>query len=318
MSGRVLWKFAVTAIVFAWSIASITPLEDSPFAEFVHAQATAEVEELGTLLERADATVAEGGATSTYAALGDIIDEESIDLSKFFPEIPVADIPKLETRNSVLMQELRNRSKGKLRRGLDLVGGVSVTFRLDNSSEDQNNEFGQEQQLNKAVEILRKRLDGNGVAEPNIRVVGTDRIEIQLPGLNTRDNPDIFEILTQPAKLEFRLVHRDQVRGTLSPITSPPSQYPAGYEVLTIERQNRESGQVFQDPYFVKRIPEAKGDIIQEAFATQDPTTGAWMVQLSMTNEGGSQLFEVTNRIVNQDRQTGVQQPLAIVLDGEL
>ena len=317
MSGRVIWKFAITAIVFAWSLGSITPLEDTPFEAYVKAEAGANIEEFKALVDRASDQVESGDAISSYAALRTIATAESIDLSQYFPEIFLADIPSLETRNNVLLRELQKRSKGKLQYGLDLVGGVSVTFRLQ-TAEGESDAVSQTDQLNKAVEILRKRLDGSGVAGHTIRVQGTDRIEIQLPGLNTKDNPDIFDVLTAPAKLEFRLVHRDQVRDIISPFTTPPSQHPAGYEVLTVERFNSTTGQAFEIPYFVKRIPEAKGDIIDEAFATQDPTTGAWMVQLSMTGDGANELFDVTSRIVSEDRRTGVQQPLAIVLDGEL
>ena len=316
MSGRVLWKFAVTAIIFAWSIASITPIDDTPFADYITETATADTEEFKGIVDRAVAQAEAGEAISPYAALRDIAGAENIDLFKYFPEIPVADIPSLEKRNNVLMQELLKRSKGKLNLGLDLIGGISVTFRVDETEE--TDQFEREQQLSKAVEILRKRLDGSGVAEPIIRVRGEDRIEVQLPGENTRDNPEIVNNLKAPARLEFRLVHRDQAREIIHPSFTPQSQYPVGYEVLTTEDYIKSIDQVDQRQLFVKRIPEAKGDIIKSARAGQNPENGQWSVQLTMTNAGADQLFDLTSRILQEDRQTNSKQPLAIVLDGEL
>ena len=54
------------------------------------------------------------------------------------------------------------------------------------------------------ITILRKRLDDFGVAEPVIRTRGDDMLEIQLPGLNSKDNAGDIEKLKAPAVLDFR------------------------------------------------------------------------------------------------------------------
>jgi SecD/SecF fusion protein len=37
--------------------------------------------------------------------------------------------------------------------------------------------------------------------------VGENRIEIQLPGVSTQDNPEVVNSVKKPARLDFRLVH---------------------------------------------------------------------------------------------------------------
>ena len=58
-----------------------------------------------------------------------------------------------------------------------------------------------------AVEVLRKRVDKFGVAEPIIQPAGSDRILIQLPGLSEADKESAKRQIQQAAFLEFRLVH---------------------------------------------------------------------------------------------------------------
>src|ERR1700730_10864164 len=57
---------------------------------------------------------------------------------------------------------------------------------------------------------LRKRVDYYGGAEPVITPVGTDRILVQIPGLDTEKIQEAREQLSRVAKLEFRLVYPDR------------------------------------------------------------------------------------------------------------
>ena len=58
--------------------------------------------------------------------------------------------------------------------------------------------------LAQSIEIVRRRIDETGTAEPFIQQQGTDRILIQLPGLD--DPTRIKNLLGQTAKLQFRFV----------------------------------------------------------------------------------------------------------------
>ena len=85
-----------------------------------------------------------------------------------------------------------------MRLGLDLKGGVGFTLKLDESANQSISRFEQTEQLKDAIEIMGGRLDGMGVAEPIIRPVGEDAIEIQIAGLSTKDNPEVIEALKSP------------------------------------------------------------------------------------------------------------------------
>ena len=81
--------------------------------------------------------------------------------------------------------------------GLDLVGGSSVTFKaIPENGKDLTSE-----DLNKAVDILRKRLDDGNYNEATVAVIGSDKIRVEIPGI---DNPDeAVKFLGSTAKLTF-------------------------------------------------------------------------------------------------------------------
>ena len=85
--------------------------------------------------------------------------------------------------------------------GLDLEGGAEVVLEpvddIDLSGEALN------EALDRAVEIIRNRVDGLGVAEPDI-TRQSNRIVVQLPGVE--DQRRALEVVGQTAELRFRPV----------------------------------------------------------------------------------------------------------------
>ena len=67
-----------------------------------------------------------------------------------------------------------------IRLGLDLQGGIHVVLRVDqeNLTDDARSEA-----VDRAIQVIRNRIDGLGVAEPVIVKQGNDRILVDLPGL---------------------------------------------------------------------------------------------------------------------------------------
>ncbi len=63
--------------------------------------------------------------------------------------------------------------------------------------------------LSQAVEVLRKRVDQFGVAEPVIQPAGGNRILIQLPGLSQSAKESAKTQIQKAAYLEFRMVKDD-------------------------------------------------------------------------------------------------------------
>ena len=308
MFKRNLWKIALTTLICAWAVSSILPLKDTEFNDYIVTQVGDRSTEFNALMRQAQERVEAGQAASVFVALKQIGKEQRIDLSQYFPQVRLeSSLHNIEKRNAILLDYLLKESKGKLQLGLDLKGGVSFMLEVaDDGVAGDVSEYEREENLSKAIEIIDERVNQFGVAEPIIRPVGTNRIEVQLPSVSTKDNPEVVDQVKKPARLDFRRVHP-----YLSPLNNPET--PPGYEVLVEEREGRD-GAMREVPYYVKRLPEMTGESIDVAFATTDEF-GRFKINLRFTDEGAERFADVTGEIA-QERQGGGQ--LAIVLDGKL
>src|SRR5690606_27996618 len=150
--------------------------------------------EFAKLLEESEARVKNLQAPSVFVALKQIGTERKIDLSQYFPHIRLEDtLRNVEKRNDILLDELLRLSRGRLQLGLDLKGGVAFTLEAREEPGQEEDPYQRREKLQKAIEIISTRIDGFGVAEPVIRPIGDNRIEIQLPGISTKDNPDVVD-----------------------------------------------------------------------------------------------------------------------------
>ncbi|MCC5023535.1 MAG: protein translocase subunit SecD [Candidatus Synoicihabitans palmerolidicus] len=311
MFKRNLWKITLTALIGAWAILSILPLKDTPFNDYIQAEVGAQSAEFESLMTQASERVTNGQAPSVFIALKQIGKENRIDLSKFFPEIRLeSSLQNVEKRNAILLDYLLQQSQGRLQLGLDLKGGVAFVLEVaDDGVSDDVADYEREEKLAKAIEIMGDRVNEFGVAEPIIRPVGTNRIELQLPGVNTKDNPELANAIKKPARLDFRRVHP-----SASPLNSP--QPPPGYELL-VEERDGDNGVAQEIPYYVKRVPEMTGESIANAFVTMDEF-GRYQISLRFTDEGAERFGEITGAIFDESQQTGRRGQLAIVLNGRL
>ncbi|MCX7984971.1 MAG: protein translocase subunit SecD [Bacteroidetes bacterium] len=66
-----------------------------------------------------------------------------------------------------------------------------------------------EKGVDRAIEIVRNRIDQYGVAEPTIQKQGGKRIIVELPGV--KDEAEVTELLRGTAKLEFKLVKDPEI-----------------------------------------------------------------------------------------------------------
>jgi preprotein translocase subunit SecD len=102
--------------------------------------------------------------------------------------------------------------------GLDLQGGISVVLAPAKGAKVESGTLGQ------AVNIIRKRVDSLGVAEPEISRQGNNII-IDLPGVKDRDKA--LRIVGQTAELRFRGVLQalpaENVAVTTTTTTAPPA-----------------------------------------------------------------------------------------------
>ncbi len=106
-----------------------------------------------------------------------------------------------EERQQMDPEALYNLEKKTIKLGLDLKGGMHVVMEVDR--ENLTDEEA-EDALDRALEILRNRVDEFGVAEPVIQQEGSDRIIVELPGI--QDEARAKKLIGRTALLEFKLV----------------------------------------------------------------------------------------------------------------
>jgi len=311
MFKQYLWKVLLSVAVVTWAVAELIPLKDRPFDQYFKSEATAKPAEFIALMKDVSDRVVSKQAPSVFVALKQIGKERKLDLSQFFPQVRLeASLKNVEKRNNILLDELLKRSKGRLQLGLDLKGGVAFTLEVTGKiagASDRDNE----QKLGKAIDIISTRINSLGVTEPIVRPMGNNRIEVQLPSITTKDNPEIISSLKKPARLDFRKVYSGGTPDTISANEVPP-----GYEPMFLEQESR-NGEIRTSQEYVKRIPEMTGNALSEAYASMDEF-GRFKILLRFTKDGAKQFANVTREIAEEGKRTGRLGQLAIVLDGKL
>ena len=87
-----------------------------------------------------------------------------------------------------------------LKRGLDLQGGMHLALEVDESKARVPDKS---EALDRALKVVRTRMDQFGVAEPLVQKSGNDRIIVELPGI---DDPErAQEVVQQSAFLQFQI-----------------------------------------------------------------------------------------------------------------
>ena len=320
MFRRNLWKISLSAALVLWAVFTLkpwkfqpfgftTPWADQPFGEYIQTEVSAKPSDFNNLMGKVSERVKSGRAPSVYVALKQIGAEEKIDLSQYFPQITLeATLKNVEKRNNILLDELLRRSKGHLQLGLDLRGGVAFTLEVDEAALAKFSKEARSEKLTKAIEIIGNRINGLGVTEPIIRPVGENRIDVQLPGVSTKENPEIEKTVQKPARLDFKLVHAT---------VTPPQEAPPGYDLMVLDQESGKTGASYSEELYIKHIPEMTGDGVADAYPTMDEF-GRFRIILKFTKEGRTKFAQVTKTIADDGQRTGRRARLAIVLDNKL
>lgn len=188
----------------------------------------------------------------------------------------------------------------KIRLGLDLQGGTSFLIRLIPQTEDGITPA----LLDQAVEVIRKRVDQFGVSEPVITPQGTDRILVQIAGLDTKQIDEAKSQLQRVAKLEFAIVS-DGGTGRISRIQAGEEVMPPG---LLLKEYKPTKDKAETIALLVERRPALTGEHVTRAFAFFDEQ--GYGVSLELDGEGAKIFDDVASQ--NKGRQ------MAILLDGEV
>jgi preprotein translocase subunit SecD len=92
-----------------------------------------------------------------------------------------------------------------LKKGLDLQGGMHLTLEVDESKQAVADKA---EALDRALKVIRQRIDEFGVAEPVVQKIGTDRLVVELPGI---DDPERAQaVVSEAAFLQFQITDRTQ------------------------------------------------------------------------------------------------------------
>ena len=154
-----------------------------------------------------------------------------------------------------------------------------------------------------AIETIRNRVDKFGVAEPLIHAQGKDEIVIQLPGLKDPDRA--IALIGKTAVLEFKMVDE---KGDLK--NALDGQVPEGDELVYERFTNRETGEVRQTPYLLRKQAVLGGDLLTDARVAIDSQFNEPYVSLTFDSVGARLFEEITEQNVNKR--------MAIILDGNV
>ena len=134
--------------------------------------------------------------------------------------------------------------------------------------------------LQQNITTLRNRVNELGVAEPVIQQQGTNRIVVQLPGV--QDTARAKEILGATATLEFRLTE-----GTYSDWTTAER---TGRAPLGSRLYHERNG----EPVLLKRRVIVTGDQINDAASTIDQQSGSPAVSVRLDSKGAKKMGDTT------------------------
>lgn len=172
-----------------------------------------------------------------------------------------------------------------IKTGLDLSGGVSITYQAkesDPSSED----------MSDTIYKLQKRVEQYST-EAQVYQEGSDRINVEIPGVT--DANAILEELGKPGSLCF--VEETDDEGNTN-FTLGEN----GYELSRSMEEIREAGSVVLEG---SDVADAEGGAQQTSASARE-----YVVNLTMTEEGKEKFAQIT--------EENVGKPVAIVYDNEI
>jgi preprotein translocase subunit SecD len=152
------------------------------------------------------------------------------------------------------------------------------------------------QTIEQSIQIVERRVNQLGTVEPVIQRQGTDRILVQVPGL--QDPTRLKELLGKTAKMEFRMVDT-----SVSPDQAQQGRVPPDSELLM-------SASTPKVPYVVKKQVLVSGGDLTDAQPGFDQRTGEPIVSFRFNTSGARKFAQATTENVGQ--------PFAIILDNEV
>jgi len=198
--------------------------------------------------------------------------------------------------------------------GLDLQGGSQLTIQVKPTAEIKQIT---ERELEAVKKVVEGRINSLGVSEPVIQTVGSDKILVQLPGVNDPEQAE--RVLGGTAQLEFR-TQKPNTETQLFAFQSSRAELKAKQQELrnstdkTAIAKNQEELQKNNQAIlelFESTNPPLTGQYLQDAYG--EPTQGNnWNVAIRFNQKGGELFAELTKNLAGTGRSIG------IFLDNEL
>lgn len=319
------WRWIFVIFVLIWALFEMYPPTDQPLIDVFERNAINKDARFDEIVKRARAEVA-AGTNTAYSAILSAAGETS--LTNYFTSYnPDPDIDQ----NKYVLNKVQRKAAGKIRLGIDLKGGTSFRLAMDmdalNPTASSTNSTGtnaapanavllsneRKAALSQAVEVLRRRVDRLGVAEPVIQPVGEDQIIVQLPGLGTAEMESAKKQIQQAAFLEFRLVNPHSEELLKQDLIEP------GYERMTETSIDKKGVKHYNDLLVSKKRVagtidgkkvELTGNHITTARVNRNEFTGQPEIDFELDSEGAQLFSQITT--------DNVGRRLAIILDGKL
>ncbi len=153
--------------------------------------------------------------------------------------------------------------------------------------------------VDQSIEIIRRRIDETGVREPTIQRQGTDRILVQLPGV---DDPErIKDLIGQTAKMTFHLVEEGDAEAATGRVPPGTMRLPSSDDLDPSGRPRM---------LLVGKRVVVSGENLVDAQPTFDARTNEPIVNFRFDTVGGKRFGDATSKNVGRR--------LAIVLDNEV
>lgn len=272
------------------------------------------------LVDEAKALQAKDPQLFQSQALLQAADGKGIDLTKKVKGTDLQD-------NRDVMSLVRKEASSSIRLGLDLNGGVEFILQLvpdedflkrlksdtkkgetrEEVESRMRNEFDRYRDV--AIEILRKRLEGQKIFEAEIAPSGGDYVALRAPVVAKDEKLKLLELIKMSAKLHFRFVHPDNDALAQKYLEDPKSfRVPSGYELMKTQEFRAGEKPLIQY-FFVDRHVAMDGKNITMAMPTRDQF-GQRKIALRFNLQGAEDFGRITSNNIGRS--------LAIVLDGKL
>lgn len=231
---------------------------------------------------------------------------------------------------------------GRFRLGIDLAGGTNMVFQVRGDGKEITPEI-----MDRMVGAVSKRINTSGTEEVTVRAVGSDRIEVIVPGEDPSTVDEIKRKITRLGSLEFFIV-ADRTDGDIIRAANEldlarkdviigdevVARWVPAYErngvpkLLTdanaisrkIQKQRETDNGKFEnyetEEYLMLVGPAADqvtGKYLKSAFRDIDPQNGQTIVVFNFDATGAYLFGQLTER--NSPRDGVPQRHLAIVLD---